>query len=168
MLKRVFLGHRNRSDEPMTLKDFLAEGGQSPRRREQLNNMDSLSSSGSSPMPGLNLTKSQQRSLQEAMYYAAETGHLDIAVDLRNLGKSIGNLLRDHRFKGQIECLCAFCINAFIDSQFGRICKREIQLQACHGMRIPGRNVSRPHMSRNEGRRCRRCWPTSAPVWRTN
>uniref|UniRef100_A0A914X698 BTB domain-containing protein n=1 Tax=Plectus sambesii TaxID=2011161 RepID=A0A914X698_9BILA len=78
--------HRNRADEPMSLKDFLAEGGQSPRRREQLNNMDSLSSSGSSPLPGLNLTKSQQRSLHEAMYYAAESGHLDIAVDLRNLG----------------------------------------------------------------------------------
>lgn len=78
----------------MTLKDFLAEAGQSPRRREQLNNVDSLSSSGSSPLPGLNLTKSQQRSLHEAMYYAAESGHLDIAVDLRNLGKIFDALLK--------------------------------------------------------------------------
>ncbi len=29
----------------------------------------------------------QQRSLNEALYYAAETAHLDIAIDLRNLGE---------------------------------------------------------------------------------
>lgn len=30
--------------------------------------------------------KEQQRALQEAIYYAAETGHLEVALDLRKIG----------------------------------------------------------------------------------
>ncbi|XP_049864834.1 ankyrin repeat and BTB/POZ domain-containing protein 2 isoform X2 [Pectinophora gossypiella] len=52
----------------LSLEEVLAEGA----------------SSGAAPRPAF--TKQQQRALQDAMYYAAETDHLDITLELRALG----------------------------------------------------------------------------------
>uniref|UniRef100_A0A915A8R0 Ankyrin repeat protein n=1 Tax=Parascaris univalens TaxID=6257 RepID=A0A915A8R0_PARUN len=70
-------------DEHISLKDFL----------EESDDARDTSSSGSSEINArhssmfLNgFNKEQQRALQEAVYYAAETGHLEVALDLRKIG----------------------------------------------------------------------------------
>ncbi|XP_018020102.1 uncharacterized protein LOC108676527 isoform X2 [Hyalella azteca] len=46
----------------------------------------SINSSSSEISQGLKLTKQQVKTLQEAMYHSAESGHLEMTLDLRNLG----------------------------------------------------------------------------------
>jgi hypothetical protein len=82
----IFPGYRNRSEEPLSLKDFLAETGRrrTDAQEETLSSIGSSSDSSSTAL--FSLSKCQQKALHEALYYAAETAHLDIAIDLRNLG----------------------------------------------------------------------------------
>jgi len=78
------------SKEVLSLEEILAEGAQSSGGRQP----PQLPPPNSS-IPGVNggrpeepkmLSKSQVKVLQEAMYQSAENGHLEITLDMRNLG----------------------------------------------------------------------------------
>nr|XP_027207185.1 ankyrin repeat and BTB/POZ domain-containing protein 2-like [Penaeus vannamei] len=84
--------------EVLSLEEILAEGANgntSDRDRRPGRQMcivddpfgrGSLASSASDSSQVLKLTKQQIKTLQEAMYHSAESGHLEMTLDLRNLG----------------------------------------------------------------------------------
>ncbi len=70
------------SKDVLSLEEILAEGVQS-------SNLPIRNSNGPQARPTEEpkiLSKSQLKVLQEAMYQSAENGHLEITLDLRNLG----------------------------------------------------------------------------------
>ncbi|XP_043223308.1 ankyrin repeat and BTB/POZ domain-containing protein 2-like isoform X3 [Amphibalanus amphitrite] len=84
--------------EVLSLEEILAEGSSQhtgDRRGNRLQVLpvsvddprtSSLGSNNSETSQMLKLTKVQIKALQEAMYHSAENGHLEITLDLRNLG----------------------------------------------------------------------------------
>uniref|UniRef100_F1KQV6 Ankyrin repeat and BTB/POZ domain-containing protein 2 n=1 Tax=Ascaris suum TaxID=6253 RepID=F1KQV6_ASCSU len=70
-------------DEHISLKDFLEE---SDDARDTSSSGSSETNARHSSMFLNGFNKEQQRALQEAIYYAAETGHLEVALDLRKIG----------------------------------------------------------------------------------
>ncbi|XP_042902345.1 ankyrin repeat and BTB/POZ domain-containing protein 2 [Parasteatoda tepidariorum] len=82
----------------LSLEEILAEGASQltcDRRTNRLQvvpvSVDDLNKSSTSIPSSENnqvikLTKAQLKSLQEAMYHCAENGHIDITLDLRNIG----------------------------------------------------------------------------------
>ncbi|GBO43549.1 Ankyrin repeat and BTB/POZ domain-containing protein BTBD11-A, partial [Araneus ventricosus] len=87
------------SKDVLSLEEILAEGASNltcDRRANRLQvvpvSVDDLNKSSSS-IPSttdsgqvIKLTKAQLKCLQEAMYHSAENGHIDITLDLRNIG----------------------------------------------------------------------------------
>ncbi|XP_021925814.1 ankyrin repeat and BTB/POZ domain-containing protein 2 isoform X2 [Zootermopsis nevadensis] len=91
--------HNTNNKEVLSLEEILAEGASSQltadRRVNRLqvtcaSNSDSgaclMNHVGSDSLQLLKLSKVQIKSLQEAMYHSTENNHLDITLDLRNLG----------------------------------------------------------------------------------
>ncbi|XP_054719249.1 ankyrin repeat and BTB/POZ domain-containing protein 2-like [Uloborus diversus] len=87
------------SKDVLSLEEILAEGASQltcDRRTSRLQVVpvcvDDLNKSSSSVPTAtdngqvIKLTKAQLKSLQEAMYHSAENGHIDITLDLRNIG----------------------------------------------------------------------------------
>lgn len=75
------------SKEVLSLEEILAEGAQPlmATRKEQLLPGQMLNNQGRPEEPKI-LSKAQVKVLQEAMYQSAENGHLEITLDLRNMG----------------------------------------------------------------------------------
>ncbi|KAJ9586833.1 hypothetical protein L9F63_019575, partial [Diploptera punctata] len=65
--------HNTNNKEVLSLEEILAEGASNQHTADRRGSR-------------LQLTKAQIKSLQEAMYHSAENNHLDITLDLRNLG----------------------------------------------------------------------------------
>lgn len=77
---------KGRSEEVLSLEDFLAEGtGSSPPKNQPVEAVEMTKSSSTSWIS--KLSKNQQKTLQEAMYQAAESAFIDITMDLRNIGQ---------------------------------------------------------------------------------
>ncbi|RXG70201.1 Ankyrin repeat and BTB/POZ domain-containing protein 2 [Armadillidium vulgare] len=87
--------------EVLSLEEILAEGASNhtsdrERRGQAANSAEevlsrgvgynSLGTPGDSSAQMVKLTKQQIKTLQEAMYHSAESGHLEMTLDLRNLG----------------------------------------------------------------------------------
>ncbi|XP_037071069.1 ankyrin repeat and BTB/POZ domain-containing protein 2-like [Pollicipes pollicipes] len=84
--------------EVLSLEEILAEGSSQHTGQRRGNRLQvlpvsvddprtsSLGSNNSETSQMLKLTKAQIKALQEAMYHSAENGHLEITLDLRNLG----------------------------------------------------------------------------------
>ncbi|CAG7837994.1 unnamed protein product [Allacma fusca] len=73
------------SKEVLSLEEILAEGVQHPAVRNAYHQNASPNRPCAMEEPKI-LTKSQVKVLQEAMYQSAENGHLEITLDMRNLG----------------------------------------------------------------------------------
>lgn len=91
--------HNTNNKEVLSLEEILAEGANSQLttdcRSSRLqvtcpSNSDSstclMNHAGNDNLQLLKLSKAQIKSLQEAMYHSTENNHLDITLDLRNLG----------------------------------------------------------------------------------
>ncbi|KHN82695.1 Ankyrin repeat and BTB/POZ domain-containing protein 2 [Toxocara canis] len=72
-----------RADEIISLKDFLEESDDT-RDTGSVGSVEKTPRHSSMFMD--TFSKEQQRALHEALYYSAETGHLEIALDLRKIG----------------------------------------------------------------------------------
>ncbi|XP_053576510.1 ankyrin repeat and BTB/POZ domain-containing protein 2 isoform X2 [Bombina bombina] len=75
ILRKLLTQPQQFSGDVLSLEEILAEGIESD-----------TSSTGSSDQRPARLCKARMKALQEAMYYSAEHGYLDITMDLRSLG----------------------------------------------------------------------------------
>uniref|UniRef100_A0A4W5ME55 Ankyrin repeat and BTB domain containing 2 n=1 Tax=Hucho hucho TaxID=62062 RepID=A0A4W5ME55_9TELE len=74
VLRRLLTQPQQRKEDILSLQEILAEGPCSP----------AVCPSSSSPMP--RLCKARMKALQQAAYYSAEHGYLDVTMELRSLG----------------------------------------------------------------------------------
>ncbi|XP_036951594.1 ankyrin repeat and BTB/POZ domain-containing protein 2-like isoform X1 [Acanthopagrus latus] len=77
VLRRLLLQHQHRKEDILSLEEILAEGVE----EEQEEDEDDHSSS-SVPR----LCKARMKALQQAAYYSAEHGYLDVTMELREMG----------------------------------------------------------------------------------
>jgi len=92
LLSQPFNQHA--AKEVLSLEEILAEGAQAPmimnrgcsKGNSSGNNSTNSSMNNGKPEDGKHLTKTQVKVLQEAMYQSSENSHLEITLDLRNLG----------------------------------------------------------------------------------
>ena len=79
VLRRLLLQHQHRKEDILSLEEILAEGV------EEQEDEDGDDHS-SSPVP--RLCKARMKALQQAAYYSAEHGYLDVTMELREMGES--------------------------------------------------------------------------------
>lgn len=72
----------------LSLEEILAEGVEE----------SDASSQGSGNEGPVRLSRTRTKALQEAMYYSAEHGYVDITMELRALGEATGAGLCTHAF----------------------------------------------------------------------
>lgn len=82
VLRKLLTQPQQLKGDVLSLEEILAEGVESD-----------TSSQGSSNEGQVRLCKTRMKALQEAMYYSAEHGYVDITMELRALGKGFSLLL---------------------------------------------------------------------------
>lgn len=76
VLRKLLTPPQAPKTDVLSLEEMLAEGVESD-----------ISSNGSINEGQVKLCKARMKALQEAMYYSAEHGYLDVTMELRNLGR---------------------------------------------------------------------------------
>jgi len=89
VLRKLLTQPQQLKGDVLSLEEILAEGVESD-----------TSSQGSSNEGQVKLCKTRMKALQEAMYYSAEHGYVDITMELRGLGKVFSSFI--------FQVLCAF------------------------------------------------------------
>ncbi|KAG7252387.1 hypothetical protein CRUP_031635 [Coryphaenoides rupestris] len=89
VLRRLLLQPQQRREDILSLEEILAEGVEDPTEapspRKQSTARDaSLSGPPTGPDPGSR--KARMKALQQAAYYSAEHGYLDVTMELRTMG----------------------------------------------------------------------------------
>ncbi|TMS13137.1 Ankyrin repeat and BTB/POZ domain-containing protein 2, partial [Larimichthys crocea] len=82
VLRRLLLQPPHRKEDVLSLEEILAEGVEEEEEEEEGSKPPSPDSS--SPVP--RLCKARMKALQQAAYYSAEHGYLDVTVELREMG----------------------------------------------------------------------------------
>ncbi|XP_047435920.1 ankyrin repeat and BTB/POZ domain-containing protein 2-like [Mugil cephalus] len=79
VLRRLLLQPQHRKEDILSLEEILAEGVE---EGEKMGKSPAADSSGVVPR----LCKARMKALQQAAYYSAEHGHLDVTMELRDMG----------------------------------------------------------------------------------
>lgn len=82
VLRKLLTQPQQMKGDVLSLEEILAEGVESD-----------TSSQGSSTEGQVKLCKTRTKALQEAMYYSAEHGYVDITMELRGLGKVFSSFI---------------------------------------------------------------------------
>ncbi|KAF0022299.1 hypothetical protein F2P81_025447 [Scophthalmus maximus] len=83
VLRRLLLQPQDRKEDILSLEEILAEGVEEDEEDEE----DAVKTPDSSgPVP--RLCKARMKALQQAAYYSAEHGYLDVTMELREMGVS--------------------------------------------------------------------------------
>uniref|UniRef100_A0A671U4H5 Ankyrin repeat and BTB domain containing 2 n=1 Tax=Sparus aurata TaxID=8175 RepID=A0A671U4H5_SPAAU len=77
VLRRLLLQHQHRKEDILSLEEILAEGVEEQEEEDEGDHS-------SSPVP--RLCKARMKALQQAAYYSAEHGYLDVTMELREMG----------------------------------------------------------------------------------
>ena len=84
-MRRLLLQPQPRKEDILSLEEILAEGVEDEEEEEEERRTraapDSLS-------PAPRLCKARMKALQQAAYYSAEHGYLDVTMELREMGES--------------------------------------------------------------------------------
>ncbi|XP_054472051.1 LOW QUALITY PROTEIN: ankyrin repeat and BTB/POZ domain-containing protein 2-like [Anoplopoma fimbria] len=83
ILRRLLLQPQNRKEDILSLEEILAEGVEEEEEEEE-EDQDVKAPDSPSPVP--RLCKARMKALQQAAYYSAEHGYLDVTMELREMG----------------------------------------------------------------------------------
>lgn len=109
ILRRLLQQPQHRKEDILSLEEILAEGVEEEEKKE-----DSLS-------PAPRLCKARMKALQQAAYYSAEHGYLDVTMELREMGES-SETTPSHTdmsaadISSSVSCLFMYFIN-FVDTE---------------------------------------------------
>uniref|UniRef100_A0A8C4NQ80 Ankyrin repeat and BTB (POZ) domain containing 2a n=1 Tax=Dicentrarchus labrax TaxID=13489 RepID=A0A8C4NQ80_DICLA len=78
VLRRLLLQPQHRKEDILSLEEILAEGVEEEEEEE--------AKTADSPSPVPRLCKARMKALQQAAYYSAEHGYLDVTMELREIG----------------------------------------------------------------------------------
>ncbi len=81
ILRRLLLQPQHRKEDILSLEEILAEGV------EEEVDQDAKTPAPDSPSPVPRLCKARMKALQQAAYYSAEHGYLDVTMELREMGE---------------------------------------------------------------------------------
>ncbi|XP_074522027.1 ankyrin repeat and BTB/POZ domain-containing protein 2-like [Halichoeres trimaculatus] len=79
ILRRLLMQPQHRKEDILSLEEILAEGVEDEEEEVGVKTLDSQS-----PVP--HLCKARMKALQQAAYYSAEHGYLDVTLELREMG----------------------------------------------------------------------------------
>ncbi|XP_068584825.1 ankyrin repeat and BTB/POZ domain-containing protein 2-like [Cebidichthys violaceus] len=85
ILRRLLLQPQHRKEDILSLEEILAEGVEEEEEEEE-EEQDSKAPAPESPSPVPRLCKARMKALQQAAYYSAEHGYLDVTMELREMG----------------------------------------------------------------------------------
>ena len=83
ILRRLLLQPQHRKEDILSLEEILAEGV------EEEEDQDAKAPAPDSPSPVPRLCKARMKALQQAAYYSAEHGYLDVTMELREMGELV-------------------------------------------------------------------------------
>lgn len=83
ILRRLLLQPQHRKEDILSLEEILAEGV------EEEEEEDGKTPAPDSPSPVPRLCKARMKALQQAAYYSAEHGYLDVTMELREMGELV-------------------------------------------------------------------------------
>lgn len=81
-MRRLLLQPQHTKEDILSLEEILAEGVE---EEEEDQDAEAPALDSSSPAP--RLCKARMKALQQAAYYSAEHGYLDVTMDLREMGE---------------------------------------------------------------------------------
>ncbi|XP_035507682.1 ankyrin repeat and BTB/POZ domain-containing protein 2-like [Morone saxatilis] len=81
VLRRLLLQPQHRKEDILSLEEILAEGVEEEEEEEE-----EEAKTADSPSPVPRLCKARMKALQQAAYYSAEHGYLDVTMELREIG----------------------------------------------------------------------------------
>lgn len=88
-MRRLLLQPQHRKEDILSLEEILAEGvEEEDEEDEEARSRSRLAPAPASPSPPPRLCKARMRALQQAAYYSAEHGYLDVTMELREMGES--------------------------------------------------------------------------------
>lgn len=99
VLRRLLLQPRHRKEDILSLEEILAEG---------VEESDHRATTPDSPSPVPRLCKARMKALQQAAYYSAEHGYLDVTMELREMGELMNTSVRTRASVSVIRFICAF------------------------------------------------------------
>ncbi|XP_039981916.1 ankyrin repeat and BTB/POZ domain-containing protein 2-like isoform X2 [Xiphias gladius] len=84
VLRRLLLQPQHRKEDILSLEEILAEGVEEEKEKEAKTPAHPPAPDSPSPVP--RLCKARMKALQQAAYYSAEHGYLDVTMELREMG----------------------------------------------------------------------------------
>ncbi|CAJ1049933.1 ankyrin repeat and BTB/POZ domain-containing protein 2-like [Xyrichtys novacula] len=84
ILRRLLMQPQHRKEDILSLEEILAEGVEEQEEKEREEEEEHGASDSQSPVP--QLCKARMKALQQAAYYSAEHGYLDVTLELREMG----------------------------------------------------------------------------------
>lgn len=88
VLRRLLLQPQHRKEDILSLEEILAEGVEEEKEKEAKTPAHPPAPDSPSPVP--RLCKARMKALQQAAYYSAEHGYLDVTMELREMGENTG------------------------------------------------------------------------------
>ncbi|XP_067448386.1 ankyrin repeat and BTB/POZ domain-containing protein 2-like [Thunnus thynnus] len=85
VLRRLLLQPQHRKEDILSLEEILAEGVEEEEEKEARSHTR-LAPAPDSSSPAPRLCKARMKALQQAAYYSAEHGYLDVTMELREMG----------------------------------------------------------------------------------
>lgn len=87
ILRRLLQQPQHRKEDILSLEEILAEGVEDEEEEELKFSTQPLAPDSPTIIPSL--CKNRMKALQQAAYYSAEHGYLDVTMELRDMGKHV-------------------------------------------------------------------------------
>lgn len=116
IVRRLLLQPQHRKEDILSLEEILAEGVEEEEEEDD-QDAEAPALDSSSPVP--RLCKARMKALQQAAYYSAEYGYLDVTLELREMGELMTSKCPSHVLTTFLWGCVSFIrfISTFIDKK---------------------------------------------------